>query len=124
MRRVILVSLVLLAAACRPAVAPAPPLPPRPCIDPHSSVDQAIDCAFGSLGLARQDEAHRVAWCESRKNPAATNGQYRGLFQLGSNYDGTIAHYGGNPFDSWVNAQTARDSVAANNGWIRWQCKP
>lgn len=75
--------------------------------------------------MARQDEAHRVAQCESGKDPNAVNpnGHY-GLFQLAAHYRPTIDFYGGNVFDPWVNAQVARDSVAANNGWARWECKP
>jgi len=33
-----------------------------------------------------------VAWCESRLNPSATNGQYAGLFQFGPNA-WSRAHY-------------------------------
>lgn len=114
--------LAALGAACLP---PGPSAPPdaRPCTE-TVSVDGAIDCAFAELGLQRQDEAHRVASCESGKNPYATNGQYRGLFQLGYAYNATIAFYGGDVFDPYTNAQAARDSVKNNGGWVRWQCQP
>lgn len=121
-----LLPFLVVLAGCVPGVVSAPAPGPRSCVDPNASVDQAIDCAFESLGLQRQDEAHRVAQCESGKNPMASNGGvYLGVFQLHhTRYANTVAFYGGNFFDPYVNASVARDSVKVNNGWVRWQCKP
>lgn len=64
-----------------------------------------------------------VAWCESRMDPRATNGQYKGLFQLSSRHrsDPIIRLLG------WRNAyaeamHTVRYVKA--HGWSEWQCKP
>src|SRR5215471_13952922 len=46
-----------------------------------------------------------VAWCESTLNPFATNGRYRGLFQLG------WAPFGLDPFEPVANAISAALTV-------------
>lgn len=63
----------------------------------------------------------RVAWCESRLDPNATNGQYKGLFQLSPRHrsDPIIVALG------WHSAygeavHTIRYVVA--HGWGEWSC--
>lgn len=92
---------------------------------PKSDSEIAIEQAFGHLGPGVVQEAKNVAWCESKWNPNLVYGQYRGLFQLGYNYNATIDFYGGNVFDPYTNAQVARDSYVTNgHSWIRFECQP
>jgi hypothetical protein len=66
-------------------------------------------------------EAVSVAWCESRLRPTAQNGQYLGLFQMGSLARQLFGH-----------GQTARaQAIAAHKyflysgrDWSPWSCKP
>ncbi len=91
---------------------------------PHSGaapgMEQAIRSTWPS-SLHRQ--ALNVAWCESRGNPAARNGQYRGHFQIGrrewARYGG-----GGNPYNAHNNAAAAYRYYRAAGGWGPWECKP
>ena len=109
--RFVLLALVIL-AGCAPAPEPDPSL-------------AAIERHFGHLGDGVVEEAKAVAWCESKWDPNAVNGQYRGLFQLGRYYDSTIAFYGGDPYDPDTNAQAARDGyVSHDHTWAQWSCKP
>lgn len=66
-------------------------------------------------------QALRVAWCESRFDVWARNGQYLGLFQMGSY---ARAHYGhGN--DAWAQSRAAyRYFVASGRDWSPWTCRP
>ena len=79
--------------------------------DPES----AICAVFGS----HCSEAVAVASCESGLSVNAVNGQYLGLFQMGSS---ERAIYGHGP-DAYSQAQAAYRyySVA---GWGPWQCQP
>ena len=81
-------------------------LPPR----------QAICNVFGSYC----DEAVAIAWCESRLNTTAHNGQYRGLFQMGSYERGLFGH-GSTAHDQ---AQAAhRYFVRSGRDWSPWACR-
>jgi hypothetical protein len=66
-------------------------------------------------------QALAVAWCESRHSTRAENGQYRGLFQMGS-YErqqfghGRTAHAQAKAAHRYF-ALTGRD-------WSPWSCKP
>jgi len=64
-------------------------------------------------------EAQRVAWCESRYNVHATNGDYWGLFQFGSY---ARARYGF-AWDAYVQARAAY-RYFNDAGWAPWQCRP
>jgi hypothetical protein len=77
---------------------------------------RATICAvFGS----HCSEAIRVAWCESRMNVYARNGQYLGLFQFG---EFARARYGFG-WDALSQARAAyRYFLAA--GWGPWECRP
>jgi len=66
-------------------------------------------------------QAVAVAWCESRLTTTAQNGQYLGLFQMGSYERGMFGH-----------GPTARDQaeaahayfVRSGRDWSPWSCKP
>ena len=80
-----------------------------------SPVRRAICSVFG----AHCSEALRVAWCESRWNVHATNGQYWGLFQFGSF---ARAHYGF-AWNAWAQARSAY-RYFLDAGWSPWTCRP
>lgn len=71
-------------------------------------------------------EAVTVAYCEGSLDPGASNGQYRGTFQMGT---GERARWGHGPT---VIAQTVAASdyyeydrdVLGRGGWGPWQCAP
>ena len=81
-------------------------LPPR----------KAICSVFGS----DCEEAVAVAWCESRLNPTAENGQYRGLFQMGS-YERSLFGHGNTAHDQSVAAH--RYFVRSGRDWSPWACR-
>src|SRR5256885_598046 len=64
-------------------------------------------------------QAKSVAGCESRYSIWASNGQYLGIFQLGSHERATYGH-GNNP---WAQARGAHNYYVAANGWGPWECK-
>jgi hypothetical protein len=66
---------------------------------------------------------HAVASCESGHNPAAVNGQYRGIFQEGPMFERGPFAWLGSVFDPLLNALTAAYTVA-REGWREWECKP
>lgn len=66
--------------------------------------------------------ALNVAWCESRGNARARNGQYRGHFQMGRN---EWRKFGaGNPFNAVDNSAAAYRYYRAVGSWRPWQCQP
>lgn len=67
------------------------------------------------------DEAVQVASCESRLNPSAQNGQYLGLFQMGSYARQQYGH-GPTAHDQAVAAH--RYFVSSGRDWSPWSCKP
>ena len=80
-------------------------LPPR----------RAICDVFGSY--CRQ--ALAVAWCESRLQTTAENGQYRGLFQMGA-YERSLFGHGGS---AHAQARAAhRYFVRSGRDWSPWGC--
>jgi len=76
----------------------------------------AIRLVFGD----RAGEALRVAWCESRYHTWARNGQYLGIFQMGTTERATYGH-GPTALDQAV---AAHRYFLAANGWGPWECKP
>src|SRR5580765_3051146 len=78
----------------------------------------AIICkVFGSY--CRQ--AQRVSWCESRWSIWARNGQYLGLFQMGS----YARHKYGHGYNAWAQALAARRYfIDSGRDWSPWSCKP
>jgi hypothetical protein len=80
---------------------------------PHS----AIRAVFG--GYAGQ--ALAVARCESGLSTVARNGEYHGLFQMGSNERSLYGHGG----SAYAQAKAAyRYFVASGRDWGPWGCKP
>jgi hypothetical protein len=64
-------------------------------------------------------EAVAVAWCESRLQPAAQNGQYLGLFQMGS-YERRLFGHGASAREQAVAAH--RYFVRSGRDWSPWSC--
>ena len=62
----------------------------------------------------------RVAHCESRLQRTATNGQYLGLFQLGS--VARKLYLRGDWRDAYANAEAAARLVRHAHGWRPWTC--
>ena len=76
----------------------------------------AICTVFGSYC----QEALAVAWCESRLSPHAQNGQYLGLFQMGS-YERRLFGHGQSARDQAVAAH--RYFVRSGRDWSPWACR-
>ena len=77
----------------------------------------AIRFVFGPYA----DQALRVAYCESRYSTRAVNGQYLGLFQMGSSERATYGHSS----TALGQARAAyRYFVASGRDWSPWACKP
>lgn len=113
MKRLMLLVVVLAftAAACLP--------PPPPAFN-HDDGWYAVQENFQDLGPEVLAKAHCIAHRESGYNPSAVNGQYRGIFQLGRNYDGTISVTNdGNVWNPYTNAMVARIAFLAS-GWRPW----
>jgi hypothetical protein len=66
-------------------------------------------------------QAVAVAWCESRLEPDAQNGQYRGLFQMGYQ-ERLIFGHGATARQQAVAAHTY--FVSSGSDWSPWSCKP
>ena len=79
---------------------------------------KAVICkVFGSYC----QQALRVSWCESKWYVWAGNGQYLGIFQMGSWERATYGHGSG----AWAQAKAAhRYFVASGRDWSPWSCKP
>lgn len=77
----------------------------------------AITHVFGRYA----GQALAVAWCESRLSVYARNGQYLGLFQMGSYARGRYGH-------SWTALGQSRAAYRyfrdAGSDWSPWECKP
>ena len=83
----------------------------------HWDPSVAINMVFGPYA----SEAHRVVSCESGHNPSAVNGQYLGLFQMGSY---ARSAYGHGP-DPLTQAKAAYAYfMASGRDWSPWACKP
>jgi hypothetical protein len=66
-------------------------------------------------------QALRVAWCESRMETGAANGQYLGLFQMGATARAKYGHGS----DPWTQAEAAfRYFADSGFSWGPWSCKP
>jgi len=66
-------------------------------------------------------QALAVSWCESRHRTTAQNGQYLGLFQMGS-YARQLYGHGSTPRQQAVAAH--RYFVVRGRDWSPWSCKP
>jgi hypothetical protein len=76
----------------------------------------AICTVFGSYC----QEALAIAWCESHLSTTAQNGQYRGLFQMGS-YERRLFGHGSTARDQAVAAH--RYFVRSGRDWSPWSCR-
>jgi Lysozyme like domain len=65
-------------------------------------------------------EAVAVAWCESHLSPSARNGQYLGLFQMGS-YERQLFGHGDTAHAQAVAAH--RYYVRSGRDWSPWSCR-
>lgn len=74
-------------SSSKPSLPPPPPKPVRATTAPQT-IPQQIRSVFGSAG----PKAVAVSWCESRHQTTATNGQYRGLFQMGARERARFGH--------------------------------
>jgi hypothetical protein len=78
---------------------------------------KAIRFIFGSYG----DQAVAVAYCESHLYVGAQNGQYLGLFQMGTYARSRYGH-------SWEAIGQSRSAygyfVGSGRDWSPWQCRP
>jgi hypothetical protein len=81
-------------------------LPPR----------SAICSVFGAYCRQAVD----VAWCESRLQTTAQNGQYLGMFQMGS-YERQLFGHGRSAFDQASAAH--RYFVRSGRDWSPWGCR-
>jgi hypothetical protein len=84
----------------------------------HAPPKVAICSVFGRRYCG---QALRVAWCESRHSTNAQNGQYRGLFQMGSSERRLFGH-GQTAHRQAIAAH--RYFVASGRDWSPWSCKP
>jgi hypothetical protein len=83
----------------------------------RSTPVQAIRRVFGTYW----SQALAVARCESGLSPWAHNGQYLGLFQMGSSERALYGH-GSTAYAQVLAAH--RYFVASGRDWSPWQCKP
>ena len=103
-------------AATLSSEAPSAPVGPAPAAA-SGSIESIICDVFGDYC----SQALSVAMCESTMNPAAVNGQYLGLFQMGESERAT---YGHGP-DAATQARSAYAYFAASGyDWSPWACKP
>lgn len=90
------------------------------------SIPDLIRRVFARFGPAVAEQAVRVSFCESRHNPAATNGQHASLFQISRTYHEERARRLGFTWDRmWdpeVNSLVAAD-IYASSGWQPWTCR-
>lgn len=65
-------------------------------------------------------QALAVSWCESKWYVWAANGQYLGLFQMGSSERARYGHGSG----AWAQSRAAyRYFVASGRDWSPWSCR-
>ena len=82
----------------------------------HASPKAAICEVFGRYC----DQALAVAWCESGHQTTARNGQYLGLFQMGT-YARQVAGHGDTAYEQ---ARAAyRFFVLSGRDWSPWSCR-
>jgi hypothetical protein len=86
--------------------------------EPPRHVKIAIYRAFGPKYYK---QALKVAWCESRFKTTAHNGQYLGLFQMGS-YERKLFGHGNRAIEQAKAAY--RYFIESGRDWSPWSCKP
>ena len=84
----------------------------------HAPPKVAICSVFGRRYCG---QALSVSWCESRHSTRAQNGQYLGLFQMGSSERRLFGH-GETAHKQAIAAH--RYFVVSGRDWSPWSCKP
>lgn len=89
------------------------------------TVQEAMTIASVAYGVPLS-EMRSAAWCESRHNPNARNGRYRGLYQFGPIFESSPYGRAGrsvwSPFASAM--ATAYIVRHGGSGWAPWECSP
>jgi hypothetical protein len=67
------------------------------------------------------NQALAVSWCESRYDTGAQNGQYLGLFQMGSHERATFGHGSTAIAQAWA---AWRYFEYSGRDWSPWSCQP
>lgn len=67
------------------------------------------------------NQALNITWCESRYSIWAENGQYRGLFQMGSSERQLFGH-GNTALDQAIAAH--KYFISSGKDWSPWSCSP
>jgi hypothetical protein len=83
----------------------------------HPTVTYALRLASAVTGVSYW-QLRSVSYCESHHFPFASNGKYKGIFQLG------WSPFGLSPFDPIANALSAAMTVRHDGSWRQWQCQP
>jgi|SRR5215471_19360123 len=81
-------------------------------------IQQAITWGFCGHHFRKCEDgetAKRIAWCESRYDLHAQNGQYLGLFQMGDHERSTYGH----GWSAWLQAKAA-NAYQNVSGWTPW----
>jgi hypothetical protein len=119
------VAFVILAAlvwdAFRPTTVQAAPAPQRGtvayCKARASGIAERACIVRVVFGPRHARKAVAVAYCESRIDPRARNGQYRGAFQMGARERARYGH--GRTVEAQARAAKRYHAVA---GWGPWSC--
>lgn len=90
------------------------PLPPR-----RGTTGRRAWAICHVFGSRRCRAALNVAWCESGLRTTARNGQYRGIFQMGSSERARFGHGS----STWAQARAAF-RYHSLVGWRAWECRP
>jgi hypothetical protein len=84
----------------------------------HADVVDRRACIIRRVfGPVHGSKAVDVAWCESRLDPRARNGQYRGVFQMGSSERARFGH--GRTVFAQARAAKRYHQIS---GWSPWTC--
>jgi hypothetical protein len=91
----------------------------------HVKAPQHVKVAiYKVFGPRIAPQALRVAWCESRFQTTARNGQYLGLFQMGSHERRTFGHGATALAQARAAYRYYRYSLRHNgDGWRPWSCR-
>ncbi len=81
------------------------------------TVDYALTLAAAVTGVSYW-QLRSVSACESNHDPYATNGRFKGIFQLG------WRPFGLDPYEPIANALSAAMTVRHDGGWSQWACSP
>lgn len=114
---IIVVALIMLALVVQHAEARTPTTITKGCGKHVHVLDRRACIIRRVFGRKQGRTAVRVAFCESRLDPRATNGQYRGVFQMGRTERARFGH--GRTVVEQARAAKAYYDVA---GWRPWSC--